>query len=117
MVSSLYTDPLVSISADGLRLFSYYFPTGSSKLIRFADIAQVMMLPCTLSTGAWRLWGTGDFMTWFPKDFSRPQRPFVFHMTLRSQRVRIAWTAHDAERAAEALRNYGVTVERRQEGA
>ena len=112
MLSSPYSDSLVSISADGLRLFGYYFPTGSSKLVRFTDIAQMTVLPCTLTTGAWRLWGTGDLITWFPKDFNRPQRTTVFHMTLRHQRIRIAWTAQDAEKAIASLLSYGVPLER-----
>ena len=61
----IYSDSLIEVSEIGVRFRNYYFPMGS-KSVPFADIISVESKPTKLLNGKWRLWWTGDFMTWFP---------------------------------------------------
>ncbi len=63
----LYSDSLVEITQDAICFKCYYFPFGS-KRVRFADIDHVTVEKPSLLNGKYKLQGTNDFVTWFPRD-------------------------------------------------
>ncbi|MCX6151752.1 MAG: hypothetical protein NTX22_14610 [Ignavibacteriales bacterium] len=97
----LYIDKLISISNDEIVLFNYYFPSAASKKIRFSEILKIETRELTIATGKWRIWGTGDFRTWFPRDYKRSKRDKVFFIFLKTKWIRIGFTV---ENSAEVIR-------------
>jgi hypothetical protein len=99
----LYSDQLVEVFADGIRFKTYYFPFGS-KFILFSLVRSWERKPSTLSNGKWRLWGSGDFKTWFPLDWLRPGRDAIFFLTLATQKTRIGFTVENTEKFLAAVK-------------
>jgi hypothetical protein len=97
------------VSESGIQFRHYYFPIGS-KSVPFADIMSIESKPNTLLNGKWRLWGTGDFMTWFPRDWKRPQRSSIFFLRLAGQKIRIGFTVENAEQFIRVIESKGVKV-------
>src|SRR5689334_12630660 len=89
---TLYSDSLVSITDDEINFEHYYFPTGKKKVVRVAEIERITVEPPTVRNGKWRLYGTGNFKIWFPKDYKRPKRDRIFFVTLKNQWVNIGFT-------------------------
>ena len=81
----------------------YHFPFGA-KQVNLADVDSIEVLEPTLKNGKWRIWGTGDFRTWFPLDWYRPKRDRIFCMRVRNKKTRIGFTAMDSERVEMILR-------------
>ena len=106
----LYSDPLVTISDEGIRVRGYYM-IGGDKRVAWRDIESVRALLPTLWNGRWRLSGTGTFRTWFASDFGRPARQTIFIMKLRTQWIRVGFTVHDAPRVKALLRERGVLLD------
>ena len=92
----IYQDHLISITEDKIIFNHYYFPFGRKKVVRFADIEWIKVKKPTIRNGKWRIHGTGNFKTWFPKDSKRPKRDRIFFAKLRSQWVEIGFTVEDA---------------------
>ena len=105
----IYSDSLMEVSESGVRFRNYYFPMGS-KSVPFADIISIESKPTTLLNGKWRLWGTGDFMTWFPRDWKRHQRSSIFFLRLASQKIRIDFTVENAEQFIRVIESKGMKV-------
>jgi hypothetical protein len=91
----VYKDHLIEINELELILFNYYFPGGREKRISFSEIEKIIVYPCTFWTGKWRIWGTGDFRTWFPLDGKRMKRDKVLYMILKKRWVRIGFTVEN----------------------
>jgi len=111
----IYSDSLIEVSESGIRFRNYYFPIGS-KSVPFTDMIRIENKPTTLLNGKWRLWGTGDFMTWFPKDWKRPQRSCIFSLRLASQKIRIGFTVENAEHFIDIMNSKGVKVSNHEKG-
>jgi hypothetical protein len=73
----------------------YYFPFGK-KHVTLSDIEYIEAKTPTLLNGKWRIWGTGDFITWFPCDSSRPIRDTIFIAHLKNRIVRIGFTVEES---------------------
>lgn len=69
----VYSDKLLEINEHSVLFHDYYYPFGS-KRVNFAEVESVTIVKPTLSSGKYRLYGTGDFRTWFPPDGSRSSR-------------------------------------------
>ena len=106
----LYRDKLVSVDDQTIRIKRYYFPLGLSKSVRLTDIQNIRVLPVNLTTGAARIWGSGDFRTWFPLDWNRFNREKIFIMTLRSGRCRVGFTVTKAREFMETMRGQNVAI-------
>jgi hypothetical protein len=102
-----YSDALVEIGDDAIRLKGYYFPFGS-KRVRFAEIAEVVVEKPTLINGKWRIWGSGNLRTWFPMDWKRPWRDTIFIIKLVSRWRRIGFTVQDSKRVRRNLSERGL---------
>lgn len=92
----LYEDSQVVLTPESLVLKRYYFPTLKAKLLSLADIRRIEVVPPNLWTGRWRIWGTGNFVTWYPLDFGRPKRDRVFRLIQRNKSIRIGFTVENS---------------------
>lgn len=100
----LYKDSLIEILKDSITLRNYYFPTLFPKKISFEKIEYIECKKPTLVTGKWRFWGTGDFKTWFPADFSRNKRESIFLIHQKQKRIVNGFTVENAEMVKNILR-------------
>lgn len=103
----VYKDQLLEINESRLILFNYYFPSGRAKKISFSEIEKIFVYPCTFRTGKWRIWGTGNFRTWFPLDGNRMKRDKVFYMILKNKWVRIGFTVENFDEVFVILSGKG----------
>jgi hypothetical protein len=101
----LYSDSLVEIMSDEIVFKRYYVPFGGSKAVRLTDIERITVERPTLWNGKWRLHGTGNFKTWFPKDYKRPKRDRIFFAELRNQWVNIGFTVENGDEVEKILRD------------
>lgn len=94
----LYSDSLVEITEDTLCFKDYYFPVGS-KCLRFADIENITAEKPNWLNGQFRIQGTSDLRTWFPRDWHRPSRTKIFIATLRGSSRQVGFTVENSSRA------------------
>ena len=63
---NLYSDPLITINEDGLRVQNASLFT--DKTIRWDEIEEIRAVLPTLWTGRFKISGTSDFRTWMATD-------------------------------------------------
>nr|WP_321403687.1 hypothetical protein [uncultured Desulfobacter sp.] len=102
-MESTYTDELFSITGEDITFFNYYFPTCKKKVVKIADIENIIILEPTLQNGKWRIHGTGNFKVWFPNDGDRPNRDRIFVASLKNQWIDIGFTVTDGDRVEKIL--------------
>lgn len=100
----LYSDSLVEITEDTLCFRDYYFPIGS-KCFRLADIENITAEKPNWLNGQFRIQGTSDLRTWFPRDWHRPSRSAIFTATLRGSSRRVGFTVENANSAEKIFRD------------
>jgi hypothetical protein len=105
----LYEDSLVEISRDSILFRNYYFPFGSRRVL-MSHIASFEARDPTLLNGKWRIHGTGDFRTWFPRDWERPRRDKIFILHLTDSRRRIGFTVEDSKAVYSLLKELGLEI-------
>lgn len=105
----LYSDSLVEITQEVICFKSYYFPFGD-KRVRFADIDQVTTAKPSLLNGQYRIQGSGDLRTWFPRDWRRPLRSEIFFARLRGSSRCIGFTVEDAGLVEQILQEKSLLV-------
>jgi hypothetical protein len=106
----LYSDRLVRIADDSIMFLNYSFPTMSSRKVLFNDIDHISVKKSSLGTGKWRMWGSGDFCTWFPLDSNRSSRDRIFHTTLKTRGMNIGFTVDNSSRVISILKEKGVLI-------
>ena len=74
----LYSDSLVEIKNDSI-LFRRYSFFERDRMVLFSDIEKIVVKKATIWNGKFRFHGTGDFRTWFPKDFQRYKRDKIIY--------------------------------------
>ncbi len=104
----LYEDRLVKISNDSIILKNYYFPLIGSKRVPFNRIESVAADNPSLLKGKFRIWGTGNFVTWWPLDFARPSRDKVFIMNRLGKTIRIGFTVHNSDTVLRIFQQKGL---------
>lgn len=57
----------------------------------------------TLFTGKYRYWRTGNFITWFPRDFKRNSRDKIFIVYRKNKKIKIGFTVEDSQKVFELL--------------
>jgi len=70
----IYQDKLITITEDDITSERYYFPTNRKKVVRLSDIEKITVEKPTIRNVKWRIHGTGNFKTWYPRDNERPKR-------------------------------------------
>lgn len=107
----LYQDKLVELTDEAIVFHEYYFPFGTDKRLPWAEIERIEVRTPSFWTGSWRFWGTGDFRTWFPKDYGRASRDRIFLAVLRGKFRRIGFTVENSARVTELLAGRGLLRE------
>jgi hypothetical protein len=110
-MSISYKDKLVEITDQEVIFRRYYFPFGTAKHVPLSRVESVQVRRPSLQSGSWRIWGTGDFATWFPLDFGRPNRDAIFVASLRGTSQRIGFTVEDSQKVAGVLKERGLLYE------
>jgi hypothetical protein len=105
----LYSDKLVTLTAESIRFAWYYFPCGA-KTVRLAEIERVELFP-TSATFNLRGWGSGDLRTWSPLDSGRSRRRFAYLLARRGKWSRIAFSVTDDDAFQAKLREAGLRIQ------
>jgi hypothetical protein len=108
MTDILYEDVLVRIDETLIVLKNYYFPSGKQKTVFFADVLDMKVEMPNMTNGKYRIWGTGDFRTWYPMDSSRSRRDNIFRMKVANSRIRIGFTVEDSARVIKIFQKKGL---------
>jgi len=106
----LYQDKLVRITGNSIEFFHYTFPLLRSKVIPLSAIDHIDVRKPSIINGKWRLWGSGNFITWFPLDAGRPIRDRIFVVTLNDRRSKIGFTVVDSASVIRVLNGRGVQL-------
>ena len=107
-MSTLYKDGLIEITDQEVVFHRYYFPFACDKHVPLSQIENVQVRPPSFWGGSWRIWGSGDFRTWFPLDDARPSRDRIFIAFLRGHFCRIGFTVEHSEEVTEVLKERGL---------
>ena len=100
----IYSDKLVEMTTDTIAFRNYYFPFGA-KCIDLSNVDSIEIKEPTLLNGKWRIHGSGDFKTWFPRDWKRPSRDKIFIMNLSNSHRRIGFTVEDSAKAISIFKD------------
>jgi hypothetical protein len=100
----IYQDNLISIMDSCLTLKSYYFPFLSDKKIDLNTIEKIEVRKATLRSGKYRIWGSGDFRTWYPFDSKRGIRDIIFIIYLHNKWRKIGFTVEDSKKVLDILK-------------
>lgn len=103
----LYSDKLVEITQDSIRFRNYYFPFGS-KRVAFKEVGGVAVTESVGIAEKWRIQGTMDFITWFPRDWRRPTRDRIYILSFPNKRRRIGFTVEDSHTVTNLLIDKGL---------
>ncbi len=106
--NNVYEDRLVKISNDSILIKNYYFPLIGSKRVPFNKIESVTAEKPSLMKGKFRIWGTGNFVTWWPMDFARPTRDKVFIINRLGKTIQIGFTVNNSETVLRILEQKGL---------
>lgn len=104
---TLYSDSLIEIK-HGSILFRRYTFFERDKLVLFSDIEKIVVKKATIWNGKFRFHGTGDFKTWFPKDFQRYKRDKIFIAHIRYKWWRIGFTVEDSDMVIKIFQEKGL---------
>ena len=102
-----YHDSLVAITGDSI-LFKRYNIVERDRLVLFSDIEKIIVKPASIWNGKFRFHGTGDFHTWFPKDFQRYKRDKIFFAFIRNKWWRIGFTVEDSAAVIKIFQEKGL---------
>jgi hypothetical protein len=105
----IYSDHLIELSHDSILLRDFFYPFRSKRVV-FSEIAHVLLEKPTLWTGKYRIYGTGDFRTWFGPDMSRASRDRIFVLHPKRGWWRMGFTAVDSTAVEEKLRERGLSL-------
>jgi hypothetical protein len=106
----IYQDNLVALSNNSITLFNYYFPSGKSLSISFYDIDRIEIKKPNLLTGKYRFWGTGNFVSWYPKDYKRSTRDSIFFLYRKNKKIRIGFTVENSQQVIPILKSKKILV-------
>jgi|APCry1669189070_1035195.scaffolds.fasta_scaffold02302_4 hypothetical protein len=107
-MGTIYTDALVDLTDDELVVKHYFYPRGTAKRIPLHTIQTLIAYPPLIRYGKGRVWGTGSFWIWFARDWDRPRRAAIYHITLTHQRIKVGFTVKDAARFSACLAAKGL---------
>jgi hypothetical protein len=103
----LYSDNLVTITGNAIT-FKDYSLLLKPRQVNFADIDHIDVLEPSLTTGKYRMWGSGNFTLWFPLDSGRSSRDKIFHAYLRVRGMNVGFTVENSAVVMAILRSKGL---------
>ena len=98
-----YEDQLVCLTKNDLTLKNYYFPLGTPKRILADEIVSIEKTAPTFLNGKWRLWGSSNFLGWFPLDWKRPHRDCLYRLRQSGRNFTICFTVENSAAFDSAL--------------
>jgi hypothetical protein len=104
----IYSDSLVTIMKKSI-LFKRYGFFERDRMVLFSEIEKIIVKKPSLWNGKFRFHGTGDFKTWFPKDFDRYKRDKIFVAYIRNKWWRIGFTAEDSNTIIKIFQEKGLS--------
>ena len=107
----IYYDDLILLEKDRITFKHYYYPFGQSKTVGLEDIEFIKVKEATIRNGKWRIHGTGNFKTWFPKDRHRPRRDKIFFAKLKGRRIDIGFTVEDSAQVEKIFREMSLIMD------
>jgi hypothetical protein len=106
---AIYSDSLVKITGRSILFKRYGFFEGD-RLVPFSEIEKIVVKKPSIWNGRFRFHGTGDFKTWFPKDFQRYKRDKIFVAFIRNKWWRIGFTVENSAAVLKILQEKGLIV-------
>jgi hypothetical protein len=106
---TVYSDSLVKITGKSILFRRYGFFEGD-RLVQFSEIEKIVVKKPSIWNGRLRFHGTGDFKTWFPKDFQRYKRDKIFFASLRHKWWRIGFTVENSATVLKIFQEKGLIV-------
>jgi len=103
----VYSDALVTITENAIT-FQNYSLFLKPRRVHFTDIDHIDVLEPALFTGKYRMWGSGDFSTWFPLDSGRSSRDKIFHACMKTRGMNIGFTVEKSGEVIPILRSKGL---------
>ena len=91
----VYDDSLVAITGESI-LFKRYNIFECDRLVLLSDVEKIIVKDPSAWNGKYRFHGTGDFHTWFSKDFQRYKRDKIFFAFIRDKWWRIGFTVENS---------------------
>jgi len=107
VTETIYSDSLVTITGESI-LFKRYNIFERDRLVLFSDIEKIIVKKSSLLNGRFRFHGTGDFHTWFPRDFQRYRRDRIFFATIRDKWWRIGFTVENSAAVIKIFQGKGL---------
>jgi hypothetical protein len=106
----IYSDSLVEITGENI-LFKRYDIFERARLVSFSDIEKIVVKKPSFWNGKFRFHGSGDFHTWFPRDFRRYKRDRIFFAFILNKWWRIGFTAEDSAAVLKIFQEKGLMRE------
>jgi hypothetical protein len=103
----LYSDNLVTITGNAIT-FNNYSLLMRPRLVNFADIDHIEVREPSLTTGKYRLWGSGNLTMWFPMDSCRSSRDKIFHAYLKIRGMNVGFTVENSAVVTALLESKGL---------
>ena len=103
----IYSDSLIETTENSILFHRYSFFERDRKVF-FSDIEKIIVKKATIWNGKFRFHGTGDFKTWFPKDFQRYKRNKIFVAYIRNKWWRIGFTVENSDTIMRIFREKGL---------
>ena len=104
---TLYSDHLVTIT-NGSITFNNYSLLLRPRRVAFADIDHIDVKEPSVTTGKYRLWGSGNFTMWFPMDGGRSSRDRIFHAYLKGRGMNVGFTVENSSVVTAILQSRGL---------
>jgi hypothetical protein len=103
----LYSDKLVTITGNAIT-FNNYSLLMKPRRVNFADIDHIDVLEPSLTTGKYRMWGSGNLTMWFPMDAGRSSRNKIFHAYLKVRGMNVGFTVENSAVVTALLESKGL---------
>lgn len=103
----LYSDKLVTITGSAIT-FANYSLLMKPRQVNFSDIDHIDVLEPSLTTGKYRMWGSGNFTMWFPMDSGRSSRDKIFHAYLKIRGMNVGFTVENSAVVTAILASKGL---------
>lgn len=68
-METLYKEKNLQLTEDAIVISMYYFPMGTTKIIKWSDIKGIRQEPLTFMNGKLRAWGMNMKAYWFNSDW------------------------------------------------
>ena len=104
---TLYADKLVTITGGSIT-FNNYSLLMKPRRVAFADIDHIEVLEPSLTTGKYRMWGSGNFSMWFPMDGGRSSRDRIYHAILKGRGMNVGFTVENSAVVTAILESKGL---------